>query len=113
MTKKRLTTTHVAYIIRGVRTRLSYLRIAEKESVDSMERSSKYLYKIALNSNADVIEFNRVATRYPGKVHLVSGNKRLNAKSFLGVHLAKLAWSEIFIECDDNCYFEFRKFIVD
>ncbi len=78
-----------------------------------MDKSRKYLYKIELATNADVVEFNKAATRYHGKVHLVNGHKRLNAKSFLGVHLAKFAWDEIFVETEDNCYLEFRKFIVD
>jgi len=77
-----------------------------------MERCCKYLYKIELHTTADVLEFNRAATRVRGKVYLVNGEKRLNAKSFLGVHLAKLAWNEIYVECEDNCRFEFRKFIV-
>ncbi len=77
-----------------------------------MERCCKYLYKVEISTNADVVEFNRIATRFQGKVYLVNGNRRLNAKSFLGIHLAKMAWSEIYIESDENCYFEFRKFIV-
>jgi len=78
-----------------------------------MERCCKYLYKIELVTNGDVVEFSKVATKFPGKVYLVNGNKRLNAKSFLGVHLAKIAWDEIYIESDENCYFDFRKFIVE
>lgn len=77
-----------------------------------MQKCCKYLYKIELHTTADVIEFNRFATRFAGKIYLVNGNKRLNAKSFLGVHLAKMAWNEIYIESEENCYFEFRKFIV-
>lgn len=77
-----------------------------------MERCCKYLYRIELETTADVIEFNKAASRFSGKLYLVNGNKRLNAKSFLGVHLAKTAWSEIHIESDENCYLEFRKFIV-
>ncbi|MBR5448168.1 MAG: hypothetical protein IKV40_07060 [Clostridia bacterium] len=73
---------------------------------------AKYLYKVELPTGADVIEFNKTATRFPGKVHLVNGSKRLNAKSFLCVHLAKVAWSEIYIESDVDCFKEFRRFIV-
>ena len=78
-----------------------------------MEKCNKYLYRIELVTNADAVEFNRTATRFPGKIYLVNGNKRLNAKSFLGVHLAKIAWDKIYIESDENCYFDFRKFIVE
>lgn len=77
-----------------------------------MERCCKYLYKVELFTTADVMEFNRAAARFSGKLYLVNGNKRLNAKSFLGVHLARMSWDEIYIESDENCYFEFRKFIV-
>lgn len=76
-----------------------------------MEKA-KYLYKIELVTGADVIEFNKAATRFHGKVHLVNGSKRLNAKSFLCVHLAKVAWSEIYVESDTDCSKEFRRFIV-
>ena len=48
-----------------------------------MERCCKYLYQIELVTNGDVVEFNKVATKFPGKVYLV------------------------------NCYFDFRKFIVE
>ena len=76
-----------------------------------MEKA-KYLYRVEIPTGADVIEFNKAATRFPGKVHLVNGSKRLNAKSFLCVHLAKVAWSEIYIESDADCFKEFRRFIV-
>ena len=77
-----------------------------------MDRCCKFLYKIDLPTTADVIEFNKAATRVRGKVYLVNGDKKLNGKSFLGVHLAKLAWDEILVECEDDCRFEFRKFII-
>ena len=77
-----------------------------------MERCCKYLYKIELPTTTDVVEFNKAATRIPGKVYLVNGDKKLNAKSFLGVHLARLSWDEIYVECEGNCRYELRKFIV-
>ena len=40
-------------------------------------------------------------------------NRRLSANSILGVYLAKVAWDEIYVEADYDCYFEFRKFIVE
>lgn len=77
-----------------------------------MERVLKYLYRIELATSRDVIDFNRAATRFPGRIYLVNGNKRLNAKSILGVQLAKMTWDEIYLESDENCQFDFRKFIV-
>ncbi|MBO5778935.1 MAG: hypothetical protein J6R82_05155 [Clostridia bacterium] len=75
--------------------------------------NQKYLYKINLDTGADVARFNRIASHISGKVMLVSGNRRLNAKSFLGVHLARMAWDEIWVECDSDCYFELREFIAE
>ncbi len=77
-----------------------------------MEKCLKYLYKIDLSGAGDVLEFSKVATRFKGRLYLVNGNKRLNAKSFLGVQLAKISWNEIHLESDENCFFEFRRFIV-
>lgn len=75
--------------------------------------NSKYLYKINLDTGSDVAKFNRIASRMQGKVTLVSGNKRLNAKSILGVHLARVAWDEIWVESEYDCYFEFRDFMAE
>jgi hypothetical protein len=76
--------------------------------------NQKYLYKIELVTTADVMKFNRIATRCPGSVAIVNGTngkKKLNAKSYLGVHLARMAWNEIYVETDFDSYFEFEKFI--
>lgn len=75
--------------------------------------NSKYLYKINLDTGADVAKFNRIASHLEGKVSVVSGNKRINAKSILGVHLARVAWDEIWVECDYDYYFEFREFMAE
>ena len=71
-----------------------------------------YRYKIRLNSTADVIAFSRTASRCPHDISLVNGHHRLNAKSYLGVALAKIAWDSVFLEADYDCYFDFEKFIV-
>ena len=73
--------------------------------------SNKYRYKIELVTGADVLEFVRIATKCSYPVMLVNGNRRLNAKSVLGVAMARVSWDEIFVETDFNCYFEFEKFI--
>ena len=75
--------------------------------------NQKYLYKIHLDTGADVTRFNRLASHMSGKVTLVSGNKRINAKSLLGVTLAKMTWNEIWVESDNDCYFEFRDFMAE
>ncbi len=78
-----------------------------------MNRACRYLYRVNLVTGADVLEFTKIATRAEGKVYLVSGDRRLSANSILGVYLAKVAWDEIYVEADYDCYFEFRKYIVE
>ncbi len=73
--------------------------------------NSKYLYKIELVTTSDILEFTRIATKCRGNVTLVNGRHRLNAKSFLGVTLAKVSWNEMYVEAEFDCYFEFEKFI--
>jgi hypothetical protein len=75
--------------------------------------NQKYLYRINVDTGTDVARFNRIASHMSGRVMLVSSNHRLIAKSFLGVHLARIAWDEIWVECDSDCYFEFREFIAE
>lgn len=78
-----------------------------------MNKAYRYLYRVDLVTGSDVIEFVKIASKAEGKVYLVSGNKRINANSILGVYLAKAAWSNVCVEADYDCYFEFRKFIVE
>ena len=73
--------------------------------------NGKYLYEIELVTTADVLEFTRTAVKCPYDVTLVNGKHRLNAKSFLGVTLAKVSWDNVFVEAERDCYFEFEKFI--
>lgn len=73
--------------------------------------NGRYLYRINLVTGSDVLEFVKIASHINGKVWLVSGNKRLSAKSVLGVHLARMAWNEIYVESDTDCFFELRRFI--
>ena len=73
--------------------------------------NNKYLYKIELATNADVIEFVRIATKCRGSVMLVNGRRRLNGKSILSVAMARVSWDEIYVETVTDCHFEFEKFI--
>jgi hypothetical protein len=57
------------------------------------------------------MEFTRIAQKCDYDVVIVNGKQRLNAKSFLGVALAKISWDEIYVESGFDCYFEFEKFI--
>lgn len=76
-----------------------------------MISGDKYLYKIELVTTRDILEFSRIAAKCPYDVTLVCGRHRLNAKSFLGVTLAKVSWEEIYVETECDSYFEFEKFI--
>jgi hypothetical protein len=71
-----------------------------------------YRYRIALETNADVIEFNRLANKVKEDVLLVGEDMILNAKSFIGVHMARIAWDELYVESDADCYHSFEKFII-
>lgn len=73
--------------------------------------NSKFLYPVELVTASDILEFTKIAAKCPYDVNLVSGKHRLNAKSFLGVALAKVSWEELYVEADYDCYFEFEKFI--
>lgn len=106
-----MTKAFFAYIIQVLKGSISPRGITKGRTV-TMDRCGSFTYKIRLDSNADVLELNRAATHFKGKVYLVNGNKRLNAKSFLCVHLARIAWSEIYLECSEDGSLEFRKFIV-
>lgn len=73
--------------------------------------AGKYLYKVELDTTADITEFVKIASRLPGKVTLISGGMRINAKSVLGVLYAKMAWNDIYVESESDCWWELRKFM--
>jgi len=54
----------------------------------------------------------KIAAQCPYDVEVVNGRHRLNAKSYMGVMLAKTSWEEIYVSADTDCYFEFEKFIL-
>ncbi len=70
-----------------------------------------YLYRVVLDTVSDVNEFNRIASSCEGEVFLVGENMKVNAKSLLGTHMARMAWDELFVETDFDCYHIFEKFI--
>ena len=76
------------------------------------ETRLNYRYRIALDTNADVIEFNRIANKISGDVLLTGEDMKLNAKSFIGVHMARIAWDELYVESDTDCYHYLEKFII-
>ena len=74
----------------------------------------KYKYKVELDTMSDVREFVAAAAKCETKVILHAGSVCVNAKSMLGVALArKIDWNDLIIESDRDYYGEFRKFIVE
>ena len=71
-----------------------------------------YRYRIALDTVADVVAFNKIASRIKGDVLLVGEDVQLNAKSFIGVHMARISWDELYVESDTDCYNDLQKFII-
>ncbi len=76
-----------------------------------MTAGNKFIYKVRLDSAADIYKFVKAAAECPYDVEVVSGRHRLNAKSYMGVMLAKTSWEEIYVTADSDCYFEFEDFI--
>ncbi len=77
----------------------------------STKQKQTYLYRVVLDTVSDVNEFNRIASSCEGEVFLVGENMKVNAKSLLGTHMARMAWDELFVEADFDCYHTFEKFI--
>ena len=80
--------------------------------MNKIKTGLNYRYRIALETNTDVIEFNRLANKVKGDVLLTGEDMKLNAKSFIGVHMARIAWDELYVESDTDCYHYLEKFII-
>ena len=87
----------------------------KKGDVKKMSVNGKYVYNISIDTMADAKKLVSVATKIKGKVVLQSGERfRVNAKSFLGVVLAKrLNYSDLKIIMDEDHYHEFEQFIAE
>ena len=80
-----------------------------------MSVNGKYVYQISIDTMADAKKLVSIATKVKGKVVLQSGEKfRVNAKSFLGVVLAKkLNYNDLKLVMDEDHYHEFEQFIAE
>lgn len=76
-----------------------------------MTAGNKYSYRVELKTAADIFNFVRTAVQCPYDVEVVNGHHHLNAKSYLGVLLAKASWEEMYVSADCDCYFDFEKYI--
>ncbi len=78
-----------------------------------MSVNGKFVYKVTIDTMADARKLVDIATKIKDKVLLQSGEKfRVNAKSFLGVVLAKkLNYNDLKLVMDEDHYHEFQQFI--
>ncbi len=78
----------------------------------NVKQIQKYVYRIVLDTASDVNAFTAAASLCKGEVYLVGEHMKINAKSLLGVHMARVAWNELYVEADFDCYHVFEKFIL-
>ena len=81
------------------------------KSVKNLQQHT-YQYRIVLDTVSDVNAFNRIASACPGEVFLVGEDMKINAKSLLGAHMARVAWDVLYVEADFDCYSAFERFII-
>ena len=75
----------------------------------------RYVYRVEIDTMEDVKKLVSTATKLQGKIILQSGTKfAVNAKSLLGVILAKkLNWDDLILVMDNDYYHDFEYFIKD
>ena len=75
----------------------------------------KYVYRVEIDTMEDVRKLVSISTKLQGKIILQSGTKfAVNAKSLLGVILAKkLNWDDLILVMDNDYYYEYEQFIKD
>lgn len=80
-----------------------------------ISNDKKYVYRVEIDTMDDVRQLVAISTKLQGKIILQSGTKfAVNAKSLLGVILAKkLNWDDLILVMDNDYYHEFERFIMD
>lgn len=75
----------------------------------------RHVYRVEIDTMEDVKKLVATATKLEGKIILQSGTKfAVNAKSLLGVILAKkLNWDDLILVMDNDYYHDFEQFIKD
>ena len=91
--------------------KLNHPMIAEISQIEKEEKR-KYVYQIELDTIQDVKEFNRIATSCKGSLYIIGKNMKVDARSLLGTHVASMAWDELYLEADFDCYQQFKQFIL-
>lgn len=76
---------------------------------------TQHRYRIELVTVSDIRRFVAIAGKCEGKVMLsVSDSFLINAKSLLGVMLAKnMDWNHLVLITEKDCYEDFKQFIAD
>ena len=82
------------------------------KSTKNLQQKQTYQYRIVLDTVSDVNAFNRIASACPGEVYLVGEDMKINAKSLLGAHMARVAWDVLYVDADFDCYNAFERFII-
>lgn len=73
---------------------------------------TQYSYRVALETAGDVNAFCALANTCGGEVYLVGAGMKINAKSLLGTHLARVAWDRLYVQTDFDCYRVFERYIL-
>ncbi len=71
-----------------------------------------YSYRVALETASDVYAFCAAANTCKGEVYLVGAGMKINAKSLLGTHLARIAWNRLYVRANFDCYRVFERYIL-
>ena len=68
--------------------------------------------RIRLDTYHDAVKFVNIASTLDGQITVTDdGNHRVNAKSLLGM-LYALEFNELWVETDNNIYFDIQEFII-
>lgn len=78
-----------------------------------ISNDKKYIYRVEIDTMEEVKQLVAISTKLQGKIILQSGTKfAVNAKSLLGVILAKrLNWDDLILVMDNDYYHEFERFM--
>ena len=72
---------------------------------------NRYKYKIELVTTKDCKDFVDTVSSSNKKVYLSDAKDyRVSASSFLGA-LTSMEWSEVYAECDEDCYTLIKKWV--
>lgn len=68
--------------------------------------------KIRLDTRKDVQDFVDIAATIPYKITVTDGSFSVNGKSFLGMLYGMSEFDNLWVECENDVYSAFEKFII-